>query len=143
MKSRYGGVSYLSIHENTQKDIYSNPQCHSSILNHFFCTRQVLKNRGTLKGFDIFLDFEKNGSFKKLTFSWFHCKKGYFFPKDFLKRGQILHARTHMCTHFSYNSHHQDCSPLKALHSTWFDNDTCNLWNEAPAGEQAVVILAS
>ncbi len=44
------------------------------------------KNRRILKCFDIFLEFERKGSFKKLKFSWFHCKKGYFFPKDFLKR---------------------------------------------------------
>ncbi len=39
--------------------------------------------------------------------SWFHRKKVYFFLNNFLKRGHILHAGTHMCTHFSYESLHQ------------------------------------
>ncbi len=55
----------------------------------------------------FFLDFEKKGCFKELKISWFHLKKGYFFPNNFLKRGHILHTRTHMCTHLSYESPHR------------------------------------
>ncbi len=58
---------------------------------------------------NIFLVFLKIGVFwkiffKELNISWFHRKKGYFFPNNFLKGGHILHARTHMCTHISYES---------------------------------------
>ncbi len=31
-----------------------------------------------------------------------------FFPQIFLKRSHTLHARTHMCTHFYYKSHHME-----------------------------------
>ncbi len=72
-----------------------------SSFNDFSC---FLKNSFFLKGFDFFLDFGKKGCLKALKLSWFHRKKGYFFPNNFLKRGHILYARTHMCTHFSYES---------------------------------------
>ncbi len=74
---------------------------------HFSC---FLKNRGLLKGFDFFSWFRKKGLFKELKISWFHHKKGYFFSKNFLKRGHILHA-THMCTNFSSESPHRGQIP--------------------------------
>ncbi len=100
-----------------------------SSFKHFSC---FLKNRGPpLKGLTFFLDFEKKGSFKEFKFSWFHCKKGYVFAKNFLKRGHLLHARTHMCTHFSYES------PLVFRPDSWSKNRL-----SAVFGSSIIILMA-
>ncbi len=81
-----------------------------SSFKHFSC---FLKNRGLLKSFDFFSWFKK----KRVKNVLFHRKKGYFSPNNFLKKGHILHARTHMCTHFSYESR-PGCHPSQKI--TWY-----------------------
>ncbi len=68
---------------------------------HFSC---FLKNNGPLKGFDFFSLFHKKRVVLKSSKFLDFIAKGLLFPKNFLKRGPILHARIHMCTHFSYDS---------------------------------------
>ncbi len=90
----------------------------------------------------FFLDFEKKDCFQELKISWFHHKKGYFFPNTFLKRGHILHARTHMCTPFSYESLHRAMnillidlkySSVEWASPHWFSNAARNIivWGSA------------
>ncbi len=84
----------------------------------------------------FFLISKKKLCFKELKISWFHRKKGYFFPNNFLKRGHILHARTHMCTHFFYESPRRDPSlycVLRAciprLHNTGMATEITGKWS--------------
>ncbi len=72
----------------------------------FFSVISILKNNMA----------NKMGSLKKFKFDWFQCKRGVLFPRHFLEKGSNLHAKTNMCTHFSYKSHHQH-PPLVSISS--------------------------
>ncbi len=80
----------------------------------------------------FFLISKKRSCFKELKNSWFHRKKGYFFPNNFLKRSHILHARTHMCTDFSYESSRQGLMSIINILETFltFQECTFTAWNK-------------
>ncbi len=73
------------------------------LFEHLSC---ILKNRCILNFFSSFSWFKKKVLLRSSKFFLISSQKGVLFPHNFLERDQILHVRTHMCTQFSYKSHH-------------------------------------